>query len=482
MTVSGLPKALGLAGWLAAGVCASIGVLTVFGYRAIRGWQTTSTQLLEQRTAAAADLLVSALTRDMHAVQRSVLVSADWSEVDDPVPNELRDLVANAFAKYPYPECFLVARDPIQPQDVQFFMRTDRPPSWVVTDIDEQRFPVSESIAPSVAREILSRIAAEEMLGRTFAVAELTLNGVPYQLVVHLQYRSPGRTAVTALFGFMVNMNWVREHYFQALTTQVARMAGATSGLVLAVRDDRGRTIASTAQETLAGITTERQFPLMFFDPTLVAVVQPAGLPRAQWSVAVTRASDATFAAAIHAADRSLVLTAVAAVSLAIGLVMIARAVNAGARLSALRTEFVSTVTHELKTPIASIRAIGDTLASGRISSPDGQREYAQLAVQEAKRLTRLVDNLLALSRITDVTEVYSFEALSIDRLVDRALEGFRQQIAATGFDTEVDIPQDLPPVMGDHVALGLLLDNLIDNAIRYSPAARSLHITAAAQ
>jgi two-component system phosphate regulon sensor histidine kinase PhoR len=155
------------------------------------------------------------------------------------------------------------------------------------------------------------------------------------------------------------------------------------------------------------------------------------------------------------------------------------RAVRANASLAELRSEFVSTVTHELKTPIATIRAVGDTLVSGRIATPVAQREYAQLVVQEAKSLTRLVDNLLALSRITDVTEVYSFEPQALDALVDHTLQGFGPQLDAAGFDTQVEIPGDLPLVRADRTAMGLLLDNLVDNAIRYSPTTRHLHLAA---
>src|SRR6185295_6832335 len=142
-------------------------------------------------------------------------------------------------------------------------------------------------------------------------------------------------------------------------------------------------------------------------------------------------------------------------------MVLMARAVRARAHLAELRSEFVSSVTHELKTPIAAIRAAGDTLVSGRIPSPSGRREYAQMVVQEAKRLTRLVDNLLALSRITDVTEVYSFEPQALDALVDDTLQGFGTQLGAAGFDTQVEIPADLPLVRADRTAMGLLLDNL---------------------
>ena len=217
----------------------------------------------------------------------------------------------------------------------------------------------------------------------------------------------------------------------------------------------------------------------MFFDPLLVVLDPPADLPWDQWAVQVSVAADPTLAAAIRGADRTLIVAALAAASLAFGFVLTARAVRASARLAEMRSEFVATVTHELKTPIATIRAVGDTLVSGRISATGEQREYAQLVVQEAKRLTRLVDNLLAMARITDVADVYSFEPLALDALLDEVLDEFGQQLTAAGFDAQVDIPPDLPAVRADRRAMSLLLENLIDNAIRYSPATRSLRISA---
>src|SRR6185503_18744419 len=93
------------------------------------------------------------------------------------------------------------------------------------------------------------------------------------------------------------------------------------------------------------------------------------------------------------------------------------------AKLAQIRSDFVASVTHELKTPISAIRAAGETVISGRVQSVAAQRDYAQLIVKEAKRLTRSVDNLLAFSRITDVGSVYYREPLTLDALINESLE-----------------------------------------------------------
>jgi signal transduction histidine kinase len=99
--------------------------------------------------------------------------------------------------------------------------------------------------------------------------------------------------------------------------------------------------------------------------------------------------------------------------------------------------------------------------------------------MQEAKRLTRLVDNLLAYARVTDVTDVYSFEPVAPAELVDDVLQNFRHQLSERGFTVELDIPVDVPLVKADRTAMMLTLDNLVDNAIRYSPDRQFIRISA---
>jgi signal transduction histidine kinase len=142
---------------------------------------------------------------------------------------------------------------------------------------------------------------------------------------------------------------------------------------------------------------------------------------------------------------------------------------GADLELAQRRADLVSSVAHELKTPIAAIRAAAETLLSGRVTTPGASREYAQLVVDQSLRLTRLVDNMLAYTRITDVGEVYTFEPLAVSEVVAGTLRDFRSQLESAGFETLVEIPSDLPMVRADMTAMGLMLSNLVDNAVRYS-------------
>ena len=141
------------------------------------------------------------------------------------------------------------------------------------------------------------------------------------------------------------------------------------------------------------------------------------------------------------AANRTLIVGGVAALALAIGLVLTIRAERTYAKLTELRSDFVSTVTHELKTPIATIRAAAETLSGGRITGIDTYQEYGRLVTVEAKRLTRLVENLLAYSRIADIADVYTFEPIDAAEFFEDLQRDFQSQLQEMRFEFRTEIP-----------------------------------------
>ena len=199
------------------------------------------------------------------------------------------------------------------------------------------------------------------------------------------------------------------------------------------------------------------------------------------WTAIANPVHDPTLAAAESGARRTLAVGAVMALALTIGLWLSLEAGRASETLADMRADFVSAVTHELKTPIANMRAIHETLASGRVTT-ETSREYAEMGIREATRLTRLVDNLLAYARITDVAHAYAFEPVALEAIVDRSVKEFAPNLAHGDFDVNVDMPDGLPMVRADPTALNLMLNNLLDNTIRYSKERHHLTIAGRAQ
>jgi signal transduction histidine kinase len=458
----------------------AVSLLAWLGYVAVREWQQSVSVLAERGAEEASEVLLTGMTRDMRAVQRSVLASPALDPFALRPPFEVVNVVAGAFGRYRYPESFFLWRSEA-PGGGMFMYRRDRPPPWAKPVADRNQFPLTVESNPPGIRPLLDRVRVDARNGRRFSVFETSIAGVPYQVVARIFYRDELALELDAVLGFVVNLDWVRQHYFAELLREDVWTRGARADVLLAIVDERKRQVTSTGPGSIAGPvpSAQRTFPLMFFNPELVAADPPADLPRYTWNLLATVRTDSSLVAAQSAGSRMLILQAIAAAALAIGLALTMRASRASIRLANLQAEFVSSVTHEFKTPISTIQAAAASLAAGRTSGADTLREYAGFIVQEAQRLTRLVDNLLAFSKITDSTVRPQLEAVSLDVLVNESLHRFRPQFVERQFAVHADIPADLPPIPGDRAALELMLDNLIDNVIRHSRNARELRLTA---
>jgi two-component system, OmpR family, phosphate regulon sensor histidine kinase PhoR len=463
--------------WLAALICCGLCAVAWYGYRATDQWHRSAALLADHRGQEAADLLTRALTRDMSGVQTSILNSPEQNRHAFDPPYEANDLVALAFARYPYPE-FFFGWTPSSESTVMF-ARTDRLPHWISEADRADVYPVEVLRDPPGIAALRRRVELDIAKRRRYSVFETSIGGAQYQVVALLTYEGITRERLDRVFGTAVNLEWVRSHYFNDILQQVAQIAGNASAASYAVSDDRGRRVAGTLEPSSQEAIATRTFPLLFFDPTVVAVDPPADLTRRSWTVATSVAGDPTFVLAAHGARRSLIVVGAGVTLLALSLLATARAARASAAVAAVRADFVATVTHELKTPLSTIRGVGETLVRGRIKTDQDLNRYARMLVREERRLTRLVNNLLAYSRVTDVTEVYSFEALDPAALIAEATQGFRRQLHDSEIRLEIDVAHDVPAVRADRTAIVLALDNLIDNAIRYSGEAKTVFVRA---
>ena len=454
-------------------MCASVAGLAWFGFHAMREWRRSSAQLILRLADDHADLLATALRRDMRGAQTLVLASRDSADyASQPIP-DFSDEVAAAFARYPYPESFFGWRDD-EKGGLVFFNRANREPSWAHDTVVPSRYPVVVERGGATAQQLLEGIRRDAGSGRSYAVFETDLDGRPYQVVARLQYRDALRQNLESLTGFTVNLRWVRQGYFAQIANEVASIGESAVRLEYAITDERDRPVAGAA---LLGDAANRDFHLEFFDP-LISETATDDRQRPPWHIRISAATDPTLIWATREGGWMTVMIGAISLALAASIFVVAHAARASASLATMRADFVSAVTHELKTPLAGIRAIGDTLARGALN-PQGVREYAGLLVHESRRLTRLLDNLLAYSRISDVTQAYSFESLDAATLIHDSVAVFRRQLEKRQFLLDVTVDDGLPPVRGDRTALQFALDNLIDNAIHYSGQGRWIGVSA---
>lgn len=146
--------------------------------------------------------------------------------------------------------------------------------------------------------------------------------------------------------------------------------------------------------------------------------------------------------------------------------------------LQQAQTEFVSTVSHELRTPLTSIKGFADTiLRAGERLDVSQQRRYVGIIKDQADRLTRLVEDLLAVSRLESKKLQLTIRAIDIKDAIERVQQNLADK--AKKHNIVISVPPGVTPVWADADRLEQILTNLIDNAIKYSLPGKTVTITA---
>jgi signal transduction histidine kinase len=160
-------------------------------------------------------------------------------------------------------------------------------------------------------------------------------------------------------------------------------------------------------------------------------------------------------------------IVVIAAISVLAGL--LAQAFRNQMRYARLKNDLVATVSHELKTPLSSIRLLVDTLLDEQSPDLNKTREYLQLIAKENTRLSRLIDNFLAFSRMERDKRAFQMTETPPGAIIDEAVASVRERFEQPGCRFEVDVAGNLPHVTADADALVTVVLNLLDNAYKYS-------------
>jgi len=154
---------------------------------------------------------------------------------------------------------------------------------------------------------------------------------------------------------------------------------------------------------------------------------------------------------------------------LAFGSYITVRTVRRELELARMRADFVSTVSHEFRSPLTGIRQLSEMLFRERVSGKERQRRYHKMILQESERLGRLVENLLDFSRIEEGRKEYRFAPLNTSAWLRELVFNFQSEVDGSGTSVVADIPEDLPEISADGEALECAVHNLLDNAVKYS-------------
>jgi signal transduction histidine kinase len=193
------------------------------------------------------------------------------------------------------------------------------------------------------------------------------------------------------------------------------------------------------------------------------------------------------FTLQIHLVDRSLLyakqrqhqfifgsLIALSTLAALIGFMAALRSFRRQQEISEMKSNFVSSVSHELRAPIASVRLMAENLERGKISEPQKQNEYFRFIVQECRRLSSLIENVLDFSRIEQDRKQYDFEPTDLNALAQQTVKLMEPYAAEKNVRLQFDAPTENQisdfELNADGHALQQALVNLIDNALKHSP------------
>jgi len=236
----------------------------------------------------------------------------------------------------------------------------------------------------------------------------------------------------------------------------------ASSDIAITISDENGRVLYSNAAAQ-DGHVLETGFD------------RPFSNWKARIGLRNTDLDDLARNSFLHSAGATFLVL----VFLLCGIALVIRATDREARLAQAKSNFVSNVSHELKTPLSLISLFSEILELGRVSSEEKRTEYYRIIRHESRRLNKMIDNILDFSKIEAGRKKYDFAEGDMAEVIEDVLSNYRYQIVNSGFDVQTNIQPDLPPVLIDRDAMAQAVSNLLDNAIKYSGGVKRLSITA---
>lgn len=210
-----------------------------------------------------------------------------------------------------------------------------------------------------------------------------------------------------------------------------------------------------------------------------VVASTPASKLMPGWRVTLSVKADASGAAATARISLYFWTGILITASIVVLSLITAGYLNRQIRLNRLKNDLIATVSHELKTPLSSMRLLVDTLLDEQPGTASNTKEYLQLIRKENLRLSRLIDDFLTVSRMERGKQPFVMQPCRIKTLVHPALEAVQKKLETSDFEVTIEIAPDLPPINADADLMQTALINLIDNAHKYSGDSKRIFIAA---
>jgi signal transduction histidine kinase len=273
-------------------------------------------------------------------------------------------------------------------------------------------------------------------------------------------YRSPRDPQL--VFGALIHLPRLSQALRAVVKVDPQSLAG---DVCVALLDDTARPVAVSHPQ----FQTNWKRP---FVATEIGEVLP------HWEVAVYLLNPKRLTQSAHTLRLTLgLLIAVLVLAIAGGGWLVVLDLKRQLTLARQKTDFVSNVSHELKTPLTSIRMFSELLAEGRVTDREKQRSYFNIITAETARLTRLINNVLDFSRMDRGEKKYNVARCDLVGVVRETVESYRPHLEAGGFTLACELPESPLWVNGDRDALSQIVVNLLSNAEKYSSDRKEVRV-----
>ena len=471
-------RGLRLAAGLAVVVAMPMAVLFYFQFKSLSDLEATSAVVLRQLSSDTAESTTRAIEDYLKRPHISVLLRVPQSRTEPIDMAWIDPIFRDALTESPFVEAFYVWTE-AGPR-ARTWMTYDHASTTKAPDALVERFRDD----PATGRVLLPRI--QQLTKMRMAIVAFTqdINGRKHYVQAQLRWEGAARNRMTSVLAFAVDAEKLRSQYIPAVLRDWQAAVQQPSGfprLETEVLDEQGRHIFTSHPEPGEHWTPvdERSFAIIFFDKELLEFAAPYEEHREIWGLR-TSYGPLAIPEIVSASTRpQLALMIVLAVSMAIGVFLVAGAAAREVRVAELKSNFVASVSHDLKTPLALIQLFAETLELGRVRTPERAQEYYRIINGEAKKLTRLIENILDFSRMEAGLRPYRMEPADLAELVNKVLARMQTQFSQGQFQVTTRVAADLPRVLADEGAAEQAIENLLANAMKYSGEARTIEVEA---
>ena len=354
--------------------------------------------------------------------------------------------------------------------------------SLPVSAIDEQRASMQRTLGLGAAVGVVGALLLGWWLTRRIARPLEDLTRVAHGLREgHYETRTGGlpRDEFGVLGDALNQLGAGMTQRIQELSAEEARLRAMLAGMVegvLAIDEDDYVSFSNTAARRLLGVES-------LDGGRLWEVVRIAELDAL---IQEARGGDDAARRELFFGDeagREVILRAQAhrfRSDVRVGVVVVFHDVTEMRKLERIRRDFVANVSHELKTPLTSIRGYVETLLDGAIEDQDHNVRFLEKIDTNVKRLNHLVSDLLSLARVEERAGGPRLVRVELENLVESAVRMHEEAAAGKDIALSVSLPPETPVVFADRESLIQVINNLTDNAIKYTPAGGAVTVRAA--